>query len=197
MIFLLISYLFSLNPKFYAFSSLVVPGTGELLLKEKKGEYFIYSDIIFISFYQTFKFLAKRDNQNAKIFACQYAKANFSQKEKYFNLLEIYSSNEEYNEEVLKDARNQFPDDPEKQKEYLRKNGYFDNDAWRWENNSLKLDYFRKRREVRNKKMVSSFFLSGSILLRIGSFLNCLFFSKNKNLSLEFLPSGLKISYNF
>lgn len=197
MIFLLITYLFSLKPQFYAFSSLIVPGSGELFLKEKKGEYFIYSDIIFLSFYQTFNFLAKRENQNAKIFACQYAKANFFQNEKYFNLLEIYSSNEEYNEDVLRDARTQFPDDPEKQKEYLRKKGYFDNDAWHWESDSLRLDYFRKRRGVRNKKLVSSFFLSGSILLRISSFFNCLFLSKNKNFSLEPIPSGFRISYNF
>ncbi len=197
MIFPLVTYIFSLKFQFFALSSLIVPGSGELFLKEKKGEYFIYPDILFLSFYRVFNFLAKRDNQNAKIFACQYAKANFSQEEKYFNLLEIYSSNEEYNEDVLRDARNLFPDDPEKQKEYWRKNGYFGNNAWHWENDSLRLNYFRKRREVRNKKMISSFFLSGSILLRISSFFNCLFLNKNKNLSLEFLPWAFKISYNF
>lgn len=197
MILLLVSYLFSLNYRFYALSSLVVPGSGELLLREKKGEYLIYGDIIFLSFYQTFNFLAKKENEKAKIFACEYAKANFFQTEKYFNLLEIYSSNEEYNEDVLRDARNLYPDDPEKQKEYLRKRGYFDNDAWHWENDSLRLTYFRKRKEARNKRLVSSFFLSGSILLRIGSFFNCLFLGKNKNLSLEILPEGFKLSYNF
>lgn len=197
MIFLLVTCLFSLKSQFYALSSLIIPGSGELLLKEKKGEYFIYSDIIFLSFYQTFNFLSKRDNENAKIFACEYANANFSQNEKYFKLLEIYFSNEEYNEDVLRDARSLFPDDPEKQKEYLKANGYFNENAWQWENDSLRIDYFRKRREARNKKMISSFFLSGSILLRFGSFLNCLFLSKNKKISFDFHPSGFKISYNF
>lgn len=197
MIFLLVNYLFILKFQFFTLSSLVVPGSGELFLREKKGEYFIYSDILFLSFYGVFNFLAKRDNQNAKIFACQYAKANFFQEEKYFNFLEIYCSNEEYNEDILRDARRLFPDDPEKEKEYLRKNGYFDNNAWHWENDFLRLNYFKKRREARNKKMISSFFLSGSILLRISSFLNCLFLNKNKKFSLEFLPSGLRISYNF
>ncbi|MCS7249762.1 MAG: hypothetical protein N2323_06230 [candidate division WOR-3 bacterium] len=197
MILLLLSYLFGLKPQFYALSSLVIPGTGELLLKEKKGEYFIYSDIIFLSFYQTFNFLSKKENENAKIFACQYAKANPLQNEKYFNLLETYSSSEEYNKDVLREARDKFPEDPEKQKEYLKKNGYFDKDSWHWENDSLRMDYFKKRREARNKKMVSSFFLSGSILLRLGSFLNCLFLSKSKKISFEFNPSGFKVSYNF
>lgn len=197
MILFLITYLFSFKPQFYALSSLIIPGSGELLLKEKKGEYFIYSDMFFLSFYQTFKFLSNKGNENAKIFASQYAKANFSQNEKYFNLLEIYSSSEEYNEDVLREARNLFPEDTEKQKEYLRKNGYFDKDAWHWKSDSLRINYFKKRREARNKKMISSFFLSGSILLRIGSFLNCVFLNKNKNLSLEFLPEGFKISYNF
>lgn len=197
MISCLILYLFTLKPQFYALSSLIIPGTGELLLKEKKGEYFIYADISLLSFYQTFNFLANKENENAKLFAAQYAEANFFQNEKYFRLLEIYPSNEEYNLVVMKEARRLFPDNPEKQKEYLEKNGYFNKDSWQWENDALRLNYFQQRRNMRNKKLISSFFFSGSILLRIGSFLNCLFYTKNKNISFNFYLNEFKITYNF
>jgi hypothetical protein len=198
MVFFLIITIINLKPyNLYPLSSLIIPGTGELLLKEKKGEYFIYADLFSLFFYQTYNFLSKKENELAKIFASKYAHANYFQKENYFQLLEIYPSSEEYNEDILREARRSYPDDPEKQKEYLQKHGYFGKDSWQWENDDLRLTYIEKRRNAKNKKLVSSFFLSASLLLRMGSFFNSLFLIKEKKISFDFYPQGFKISYNF
>jgi hypothetical protein len=68
----------------------------------------------------------------------------------YYLMMAHYISSEEYNIDVLREARYRFPGDRDSQLEYLASNGYFGTDAWEWESTERMLDFRRTRTDSRD-----------------------------------------------
>ncbi|MFH1312835.1 MAG: hypothetical protein ABIJ00_06365 [Candidatus Eisenbacteria bacterium] len=65
----------------------------------------------------------------------------------YAIALAYYGSNEDYNIDVMREARYLYPDDKEDQLAYFDANGYFGTSAWEWES-AEKRDEFAKTRTL-------------------------------------------------
>uniref|UniRef100_A0A7C3URJ7 DUF5683 domain-containing protein n=1 Tax=candidate division WOR-3 bacterium TaxID=2052148 RepID=A0A7C3URJ7_UNCW3 len=206
MIFLLIfvPILFADLPKgINLISSALLPGSGELLLREKiRGELFLLTDgLLWLSFFSA-RSLGNFINQDAILFSAEHAGANGEKRDDdYYKYLEEYNSADEFNEIILREARNRYPDDPEKQKEYLKKYGYFGEDAWSWESDSARIRYWRMRRRARAHYLRAKFFFAGNLLLRVISVFDVSFLlDKKKRLSyeLQVIPeTRIGLNYRF
>lgn len=185
----------------YLISSALLPGSGELLLKEKKrGElFFITGGIFWLSLISARSF-GNFINRDAILFSVEHSGANGKKRgDEYYRYLEEYNSSDEFNAMVLREARNRYPDDPEKQKEYLKEYGYFGEDSWCWESDSARVRYWRMRRRARNYFLRAKFFLAGNLLLRALSVLDCSYLiDKKRRLSYEFqIFPEVKIELNY
>jgi hypothetical protein len=59
----------------------------------------------------------------------------------YYRALAYYISSDDYNIDVMREARFRYPFDREKQLEYLDANGLFGDDAWAWQGLDRQLDF--------------------------------------------------------
>ncbi len=173
----------------YLLSSGVLPGSGQLLLQERvRGELFLLADGLFWLSFFTAKNLGNFLNRDAILFAVGHASANGNKKgDEYYKSLEEYNSSFEFNEICRREARSRYPNDPEKQKEYLETHGYFGEDSWQWESDSARISYWRMRRQARSYHLRAKFFLAGNLLLRALSVFDCSYLlDKRKRLSYQF-----------
>ncbi len=187
---LLFSLTFAALPKGgYLVSSGILPGSGQLLLKEKvRGEIFLLADgILWLSLISTRSF-GNFLNRDAILFSVEHAGANGNKgDEDYYKYLEEYNSSEDFNGLILREARHRYPDDPAKQKEYLEKYGYFGEDSWCWESDSARVRYWRFRRRARNYYLKAKFFFAGNLLLRVLSVFDCSYLlERRERLSYQF-----------
>ncbi len=186
----------------------ILPGSGEWLLGNRtKAEVFLWVDGIFWFVWGTAYWYGSTQNNNAKLYAVSSAGASNNQKENYYALLEDYDNSDEYNDLILREARQRYPDTLpdayEKRQEYLTKHGYFGDAAWNWQPDSLRFDYWSIRRSARVALQRASFALGSLILNRIVSVVDIIFFTKEKPLSnkIGFAPvndkPGVMFVYRF
>lgn len=67
----------------------------------------------------------------------------------YYLLLAYYLSSEEFNVDVMRDARMRYPGDRQAQLEFFEANGYFGEDAWQWDSLGRLEEFSRARTESR------------------------------------------------
>jgi len=67
----------------------------------------------------------------------------------YYLLLAYYLSSEEFNVDVMRDARMRYPGDRQAQLEFFEANGYFGDDAWQWDGAERLEEFSRVRTESR------------------------------------------------
>lgn len=185
----------------YFVSSAVLPGSGELLLKEKKrGELFLITEgALWLSLISA-KSLGSFINRDAILFSVEHSGANGKKREdEYYKYLEEYNTSDEFNALILREARNRYPDDPDKQKAYLEEYGYFGEDSWRWESDSVRIRYWRMRRRARDYYLKAKFFFAGNLLLRALSVFDCGYLiDKKRHLSYEFqIFPEVQIGFNY
>ncbi len=186
-------------------ASALIPGTGEWLLGDKtKAEIFLWLDGAIWLSYAGLSFYGNSKENDARLFAGKEAGADLNQKkEEYYRLLENYDNSEEYNALVMRDARYQYPNSVEAQKEYLAENGYFGDAAWDWSSDSARFTYFYKRRSARVTLHQAGLVLGGALINRLVSFLDCALFTQDRSLSKKMgvIPNskkpGFAIVYKF
>lgn len=151
---LILTILFSITPQKAAFTSLFLPGSGDLLQgRKKRAAMFIAAEsAIWISYFG-FKWREGTLNNSAKNFAHLYSGAIKGSDDDYYTAVENYRTSEAYNEYIREQARIEYPDttDPEileNRKEYIKNNTYTGEEAWDWESQS-KFDEFD---EIRDNK---------------------------------------------
>lgn len=210
--FITLSLIFSLSfgliiPKNHQamMASALIPGTGEWLLGDKtKAEIFLWLDgAIWLSYFGL-AWYGNSKEQDARLFAVKSAGADLNQKkDEYYKLLENYDNSEEYNAVVRREARYQYPDSLEAQKEYLQKNGYFGKAAWAWDSDSARFVYFEKRRSARITLHQANLVLGVILINRLVSVFDCLLFTSDRTIGkkMGLVPSstkpGLAIVYKF
>lgn len=190
-------------------ASVILPGTGEWIMGDRrKAEVFFWIDGALWLTYGGFTYYGRSKLNESKLFARRYAGASLSESDKYYDYLEKYDNSDEYNEDVLREARWKFPDSMEgaveKRKEYLEKHGYFGKDSWNWEPDSARLwNYHKIRTSAREALQRASFTLGALVANRIISLIDCALFTEDKRLSksMGFVPTpdrpGMKLVFRF
>jgi len=130
------------------------PGTGEIVSGHNSGYAFLATDVlIWSSKYYFIKESQIKDTQSY-IQALKYAHVNtdVTFDELYIAKIKKYiSSGFEpggYNENVLHDAIKEYPDDTDKQDEYIEANMIPDDKAWRWDSNEDRHDFSIMRKRI-------------------------------------------------
>ncbi len=180
-------------------ASAIMPGWGEMILK-RKGEarvFFIVEGSLWFAYY-TFNWTGKRLEQSSRAFAVEHAGANPVRSDaEYFDNLEDYLSSEEYNLTVERDASLYFPDDPERQREYIQQHGYFGEDEWRWDTIANQTFYWERRKSARENFRRATFMTGFMIINRIVSIINVAVFKQEGKWGMEVNPDRIGISYKF
>ncbi|MCX7995770.1 MAG: hypothetical protein N3A65_08395 [candidate division WOR-3 bacterium] len=180
-------------------ASAIVPGWGEWILKKKNEArtFFIIEGTLWISYY-SFNYFGHKLEKSSRIFAFEHAGANPLRSDmEYFDNLEDYNSSDEYNLLVERDASWYYPDDPVKQQEYIKENGYFGEDAWEWDTLANRNFYWQRRKSARENLRRASFMTGFMIINRIVSVINVAVFKEEKGFGLETGPGKLGIHYKF
>ncbi|MCK4420277.1 hypothetical protein KAW18_03310 [candidate division WOR-3 bacterium] len=152
---LILAILISISPAKASFSSFLIPGTGDLLLGEKKrASVFLTAEATIWLSYFGFRWYEGKVHNSSLNYASLYADANlYGKDDRYFDAMENFYSSENYNEWVKEQARMMYPDttDPEileKRREYINENSYTGEDAWEWR----ELKYAYEYDELRDRK---------------------------------------------
>jgi len=193
----LLTFLNFKNPLIYAGLSGIVPGVGKYLIKEKE-----IAKISFLSegFLLTSYFLSEKTIKNTvsgyKSFAKVYASANpYIKNENYWINVENFFSYDEYLEYLRRKARILYPDDKEKQEEYVKKNKL--KEKWYWENEKKWIEFMKLRERERKIEQIQILIFQGIILNHAISFLQTYFIceKKLKKLKIGFYFENNKIYF--
>lgn len=203
---LLLTILFSITPAKAAFSSFVIPGSGDYLMGNKeRGLYFMVAEAaIWLTYFDSKKQEDEKDiiSQN---FAAFYASANLSNEdEDYFNAMEDFLTNIQYNESVKEQARRLYPDTLnaevmqdriEARKRYIEENSYTGSDAWDWSSGELRDNYRDMRRDKRRLSQRATNMIGLAVANRVVSLFTTYFFGKR--VSLEIKDKEIEMGFKF
>lgn len=186
-------------------ASMVLPGTGQMMLgSAKRGEGLLWLDGGLWALWSGFSWYSSAREHDARLFAGREAGADLTRKEsRYYRALERYDNADEYNEGVRADARDMYPDDPQRQHDYYQSQGYFGAQAWNWSSDSARFDYWETRKSGRTAALRAQFATGALLLNRLVSVVDCAFFAgRGRSASrVEFRPAdtepGIKVCYRF
>ncbi|MEO0082167.1 MAG: hypothetical protein ABIL25_07740 [candidate division WOR-3 bacterium] len=186
-------------------ASAALPGAGQLMLGARnRGEAMLWVDGAGWLAWAGFSWYGSSREQDARLVAAREAGADITLREsRYYTALERYDNADEYNEDVRREARSRFPDDPVAQHEYYEENGYFGEKAWDWSSDSARYYFWRTRRSARAAAQRAGFTAAGLLLNRLASVLDCAFFlrSPQGQSRLEIGPgedvASLELRYRF
>ncbi len=186
--------------------SAVLPGMGQMLSgAQTRGEVMLWVDGALWVTWAGFSWYRTTKEEDARLVARSRAGADISIKDpKYYRLLERYNNAEEYNEDIRREARELYPDDPDAQRRYYESRGYFGNGQWHWDSDSTRIySYWQKRKQARAAGMTASFLAAGLVLNRLVSFIDCMFFlsdnTREPRLGVRTTPdqNGLVVCWRF
>jgi hypothetical protein len=186
-------------------ASMALPGTGQMMLgSAKRGEGLLWLDGGLWALWTGFSWYGSAREHDAHLFAGREAGADLAQKEpRYFKALERYDNADQYNEGVRADARDMYPDDPQRQHDYYLSQGYFGAQAWNWSSDSARFDYWKTRKSGRTAALRAQFAAGALLLNRLVSVVDCAFFAGRGSSAsrVEFRPGdaepGIKVCYRF
>ncbi|MEO0136147.1 MAG: hypothetical protein ABIL39_08915 [candidate division WOR-3 bacterium] len=180
-------------------ASAIMPGWGEWILQKKNEArtFFIIEGTLWTSYY-TFNYFGVKLEKSSRIFAFEHAGANPLRKDKeYFDNLEDFNSSDEYNLLIEHEASQYYPDDPVRQQEYIKENGYFGEDSWEWDALDNRNIYWERRKAARENLRRASFITGFLIINRLVSVVNVAIFKQESGFGLEVEPGKLGIGLRF
>ena len=186
-------------------ASMALPGTGQMMLgSAKRGEALLWLDGTLWALWSGFSWYSSAREHDARLYAGREAGADLAVKEShYYRALEQYDNSDQYNEGVRSDARDIYPDDPERQHAYYESQGYFGSEVWNWSSDSARFRYWGTRRAGRDAALNAQFAVGTLLLNRLVSVIDCALFAGRAGSTrrVEFRPGdtepGIKICYRF
>ena len=159
-------------------ASAALPGTGQLMLGSRaRGEAQLWLDGACWALWAGFSWYGSAHEQDARLFAAHEAGANTAAGDKsYFRALERYDNADEHNEDIRREARDRYPDDPDAQRRYYETRGYFGEMKWQWSSDSARFDYWETRKSARAATLNAGFALGALLLNRLVGIVDCAFF---------------------
>lgn len=182
---------------------MALPGTGQMMLgSARRGEALLWLDGALWAVWSGFSWYGSARDHDARLYAGHEAGADLSVREsRYYRTLEQYDNSDEYNDVVRSDARDIYPDDPERQHAYYVSQGYFGAKAWNWSSDSARFRYWRTRRAGRDAALNAQFVVGALLLNRLVSIVDCALFAGHSGSErrVEFRPGdaepGIKVCY--
>jgi hypothetical protein len=108
-----------------------------------------------------FRIQGRMREDRYKEMADLYAGVDGERNDDYYLALAHYMSSEDYNIDVMREARLMYPDDRDKQLAYFEANGYFGDDAWAWDSDDRREDFrltrTRSRESYRRAVLTTGF----------------------------------------
>lgn len=199
---LFLSILFSITPAKAAFSSFVLPGSGDWLMGDKKrGACFILAEAgIWLTYFDS-KREANKIDEISKNYASYYAAANLNRQDnEYFDVMAHYMTNLDYNETVKEEARALYPDtlDAEilrQRRLYIENNSYVGEDAWQWQSQEFADDYKDLRRKKRKSTQKATNMIGLALANRAVSFFTTYFFGKRVSVGIK--ENEIEVGFRF
>lgn len=203
---LFLTILFSITPAKAAFSSFVLPGSGDYLMGEKKrGVCFMVAEAaIWLTYFNSKAEIGKRDRITQN-FAAFYASANLNNKdEDYLNAMEDFLTNRDYNETVKEEARRLYPDTLDSEvmqerivarKRYIEENSYTGSDAWNWQSLEVEDDYRDMRRDMRGLEQRATNMIGLALANRVVSLFTTYFFGRR--VAVEIKENEVEMGFRF
>lgn len=193
------SGLFAEKSKFKAalFSALV-PGTGEVYARAKTSGYISLTAEAFLWLgYLGCQQQAEWIEDDFKQFAYIYANTKITNgSEQYYDLIQDFSSSEEYNNNVYIYARYYLNHGwtEDEYNEFLDINLYQGNEAWEWQDSDKQLHFGELRRDRNQFNIISRFTVGAMVINRIVSVIKAVRAAHVHNNDLE---ASQNISFNF
>ncbi len=163
----------------------LLPGAGELYAERpSRTKLFLATESLVWGAYFGFTYYGRRVRDDYRLYASSNAGSDMSlHSEDYYSAMEQYASSEEYNTDILREARRLYPDNPEQQLVYYREQGYFGSQAWEWTNESDWLRYRELRVKSRNAFQRAIYMTGLAVLNRGLSMIDSFYLvrSHNKN----------------
>ncbi|OQY36931.1 MAG: hypothetical protein B6226_05800 [Candidatus Cloacimonetes bacterium 4572_65] len=145
--------LYSSEYSYSVLKSLIVPGWGQISTGHKIGYAQLASEVVAISSIIYFDNEGDVKKEQSVNYAIKYAHiGNDNYTDDYYKTIGRYNSSyyeaNGYNQEVLNQAINLYPGDPDSQQTYINANAMAENKSWRWDSkknrykyNNLRTDY--------------------------------------------------------
>lgn len=191
--------------------SALVPGLGEMYTQNySKGAFFLAAETAIIFSY--FRMQSERDwaINSYKQYAFSLVGVSKNMDDTYYQLIQNFMSSEEYNDNIIRDARNYFliyNTDPEGYEAYLDEYLIPEENSWHWDNNGEWLEYIKLRLKKQDYEIYSNFTFAAAILNRIISVIDSAVEAKRLNRSGQYLgklsvqpdwnKKGMKINYEY
>lgn len=126
--------------------SLVIPGAGQHYLGNHARARSMYvAEAGVWTAFAYFRVQGGNRRDRYEEIAEGFAGVEGDRDDEYYRALAYYVSSDEYNIDVMREARFRYPFDRDRQLEYFEANGFFDDDVWEWDS----LDYQREFRDAR------------------------------------------------
>ncbi len=190
-------------PKFvYPVSSLILPGTGELLLGyNSRGATLIGVDLITIYTFIATNREIELQKKNYMQFAELYAGVPYGMPNEHYQAVQDYPNSDYYNDIQEMMARNYYliyNYDPDSYEEYISLNTYQDNEEWSWQSDEKWQEYKNIRKRHQKTKMNNQLALGLMLLNRSISIIDSSILSKKQHGELYFIPlpaNGAMLNY--
>ncbi len=190
-------------PKFvYPVSSLILPGTGELLLGHNtRGATLMGVDLINIYAFIATDREIEMQKKNFMKFAELYAGVPYGMPDEHYQAVQNYPNSDYYNDIQEMMARNYYliyNYDPESFAEYISANTYQGNEEWSWQSEEKWEEYKHLRKRHQKTKMNNQLALGLMLLNRGISIIDSSILSKKKHGELYLAPlpaNGAMLNY--
>lgn len=186
-------------------ASAALPGSGQLLMgTRRRGEALLWLDGSLWVLWTGFSSYGRAREQDSRLHAARDAGADLTIRTPgYYKALERYDNAGLYNEDVRREARDLYPNDPAAQHRYYESHGYFGSSAWDWSSDSARYHYWRTRKSGRTALLRAQFATGALVLNRLASVVDCAFFCQEPGRvpRVEFQPGdvepGIKVCFRF
>ena len=183
----------SISPLKSALFSLLVPGSGEYMIGAKNRAYMFFTlESGLLLSLAGFKIHKNSLIDDYRIYAHQNAYADFRRSdEDYWSAVELYMSRESYIESLLREARRIYPDDPDKQWEYVESHAI--SGEWNWPDKNTWFRFQDMRKMVRVTDNRLKVTLGVLIVNHVASALDAFITARLKKFSLSYKvePEGI------
>lgn len=178
--------------------SAAIPGFGELSLKKKSGYIFLLTEVFAWSSRAYFLEEARIFEKDAYRYAITYSGINANKLSKeHYDLMSRYNSSGfqpgGYNEKVLQKANALYPNNKEKQTEYLNENAILDDNlTWEWESREHRRQYSIRRKNADHNRDYAKAMVGAIIANHLVSGLNATILANKVN-----KENNLKLSVDY
>lgn len=157
--------------------SLVMPGAGQQYLGNSGRARVMYvSEAAVWTAFAGFRVQGRMREDRYKEMARLYAGVAGEMDDDYYIALAHYMSSEDYNIDVMREARLMYPDDRARQLAYFESAGYFGDEAWAWESQAAREDFrltrTRSRESYRRAVLTTGFAVLNRVVSMIDVYLS-------------------------